>query len=950
MAEKTRGHGQGGHRPAAAIAFALSLGLVACGGGGGGGGGGVRSNPPPNAPPPDPPPSSGQPTIDGHLGLTNSFAAHEEGFNGTGTIIGVIDTGVNRNHPALVGRVIANLNYVDPASNDLGVDDVVGHGTAVTQLIAGKPFGEWPGGIAPGAQIVSARVINDEPPEDDGSGQGNEVPAGDDTPLFFGQLNDDLVDAGVRVTNNSWGGLYWNDASVTAAFVQAYSPFVLQHEGLVVFATGNESRANPSDNAALPSKSTAAHALEKGWLAVAALNSLDSTHLADYSNACGVAMHYCLAAPGDVIVTGTDDKAGNPSYWIWQGTSLAAPLVTGTTALVWQAFPYFDNDLVRQTILGTATDLGAAGVDPVFGYGALDVTKAVHGPAKFDWGDVHVSFDGITSTWSNDIDGAGGLVKEGTGKLILTGWNSFHGATQVLGGTLRIDAQFASPLSIGPAGTVVIGIQTNGDVLNHGTLSVGDTNNGFTITGNYHQAADGRLALDIGDHVEVDGDIQIDGGALHVLGINDGYVAKSRETVLTTAGFGTFAGQFDALTAAPGVMLDATLGYDSISAWLDITRVEVSAIQGLNYTAASTASAARVELAMKAIDRQIAHAGPGAIGGGFIAAAGDFQRAPTMAIAEASLESLSGELHATADAMTYESIDAGRRALSSRFDELAAQPRLVGAWQRNLDESGGMTRSGFAGFDYAISGNILGQDMRIGEGGVFGFAASRSSGNGWLDGRNDRSRSRQDEAQLYGGVIGDNAYLQGRLGSGRFERKVDRQILLGTHASGAATGYSGAYDVAHIESGLRFRFGQSRLAPYLASQLARIRNDGFDESGADGFGLKVRASRSERWQAIAGLRANRDWTLANGGWIGLDARAEWQRTLASSGGVFDASFVGVEQWQSLAGIGLADRSRLLGIGLDLGLSEHGRLHFDVSRRVAPNLQDNQLGMQYAYGF
>ena len=85
--------------------------------------------------------------------------------------------------------------------------------------------------------------------------------------------------------------------------------------------------------------------------------------------------------------------------------------MSGAAALVWEAFPYFDNDLVRQTLLGTATDIGDAGVDPVFGYGLLNIADAVQGPGRLDWGQVVADFDAGTSTWSNDITGAGGITK-----------------------------------------------------------------------------------------------------------------------------------------------------------------------------------------------------------------------------------------------------------------------------------------------------------------------------------------------------------------------------------------------------------------------------------------------------------------------------------------------------------------------------------------------------------
>src|SRR5690606_21591777 len=133
-------------------------------------------------------------------------------------------------------------------------------------------FGTWPGGIAPGAEIVSARIISDEPPEDDGSGEGNEV----DGPLGLAGIHDDLIDYGVRIMNNSWGGLYWTDPQATAAIAAEYRRFIVQNDGLVVFANGNSGFEDPSDMAALPSiagvgGSLPGADLERGWIAVSAL-------------------------------------------------------------------------------------------------------------------------------------------------------------------------------------------------------------------------------------------------------------------------------------------------------------------------------------------------------------------------------------------------------------------------------------------------------------------------------------------------------------------------------------------------------------------------------------------------------------------------------------------------------------------------------------------------------
>ncbi len=375
----------------------------------------------------------------------------------------------------------------------------------MAQLAAGKAFGAWPGGVAPGAQIVSARIIADKAPEDDGSGQGNEV----DGALGLASIRDDLIAAGVKVMNNSWGGLYWTNPDATAA-IAALST------GLSLPATAGwwSSRPatirgpDPSDMAALPSQpgsngSLPAADLERGWLTVAALDTSTPSRLESYSNACGIAMRYCLVAPGTVMFTGTNDTAGSPTYWYGSGTSYAAPLVSGAAAVVWQKFPYFSNDLVRQTLLGTATDLGAPGVDATFGYGLLNVAKALKGPGKFDWGDVRVVLPaGRQDSWSNGISGAGGLTVDGAGavlrndgsdaRLWLSGNNSFVGGLQLSGNAqVLLSDSFASNVQVDKGSNLFVqAAALQGRINNSGSLFID------TVAG----AAASRLQGDVVNH------------------------------------------------------------------------------------------------------------------------------------------------------------------------------------------------------------------------------------------------------------------------------------------------------------------------------------------------------------------------------------------------------------------------------------------------------------------
>lgn len=874
--------------------------------------------------------------------MTNARAAQALGFTGAGYRIGVIDSGINANHPALQGRVSDSFIYVDPRNNNVAVGDVVGHGTVVAELAAGRAVGQWPGGIAPGAGLVSARIISDRAPVDDGSGQGNEV----DGPLGLGSVHADLIGAGVRIINNSWGGLYWNDPTVTNQIAQEYRSFVIGNDGLVVFASGNESRAQPSDTAALPSQvgpngTLPAADLERGWLVVGALDTANPNQLASYSNACGVAMRYCLVAPGTSLFIDPDATASNIRYFYGSGTSFAAPLVSGAAALVWQAFPYFNNDLVRQTLLGTATDLGAAGVDPTFGYGLLNVGKAVLGPARFDWGTVDVEVTTLRSTWANDISGSGGLTKRGSGTLILSSSNNtFAGDTQVLDGTLQTASLQSVRVDILNGATLIGAGRIAGTVSNRGsTLQVGGAV--LAIGGNYTQDDFGRLALNVGDRLNVSGTATIDGD-LQLIGRRDYVVNNTTYPVLQAAN--GLQGTFASLSSGPAVtFLDATLSYDANTAYVSLQRMDVTAVAA-SLGAVGTASmdsAIRVEQAFQKVDAQQLQ-GNGGISSGFIRAAAALQQSPDAKTAADSLRSLSGRAHAASAAMTFDTIDLGRRALAAHFDGLSQQPRMLGTWQRALGGpgEGGATSNGFA-----TSGWMMGNDLRLASGAVAGFAFSetRSNSLGDLDGA--RGRDRQVQAQLYWGTTLGAAYTLGQLGFGNVNRQIERNLQLGEDRSSAFSDYSGSYLNGNLETGYRWGHAAASLTPYMGLDYVRLRSEGFRESGGEGFGLRAAASTSSRTQVLAGVRSAYRWRgLQLGGYV------EWQQALSSEGLSLDASFIGVDAWAPLRGMQPARSGGLLGVAASAPLGERGALRFGYDQRVGERGDDRALSLKYSADF
>lgn len=966
----------------ALLPCAIALALTACGGGGGGSN--VRPSPPPVTPSGpgftptvandstltqvNPPtiPTVGAPVtwtaanVNRHLSLTNAGGALGAGLRGQGVTIGFVDSGVNRSHPTLTGRVTRNFIHVSSPPNDTSVDDKVGHGTTVAALAAGQPAignyvredgtntGQtdlWGGGIAQNATVVSSRIIGDARPDDDGSGEGNEIRAGDGYGEFFQAINAELANAGARIINNSWGGLYWSDPALSIELANAWKDFVVNRGGIVVFANGNSGAdprfvGNPSDNAALPTIANDA-ALEKGWLTVGALDPANPTQLTSYSQQCGIAMNYCLVAPGNVVFI-DPDATSQATSGLYQGggTSYAAPLVSGAAAVVWSAFPYLSNDQVRQLVLAGAKDLGAPGVDPVFGWGLLDVTKAANGPSNFAWGDFSVSFTG-NSVWRNSIIGSGGLTKGGSGILTLAEAGNFTGATRVDAGGLDVRKGLRSNLSIANGATVWASGAFGGNVGNDGRFFNG-ASTPATIAGNFIQSSTGNLGVWLGSSLRVTGTATLN-GQMSILGVRSGYTTTAKETLLNaTAGV---TGTFSTLRAAPNVFLDASLSYDSNNVFLDINRINVAnAVAGMGLSSITLASAERVESAMSAIDGQLAGGLPVGIGGAFIDAAGALQQASSIAQADVSLRSLSGELHAASTAMTFDGIDAGRRALDGRLDTLSHAPQLAGGWYRDLSSGGTLAQGGFDSVGIDAAGEMIGNDWRIGSNAVVGIAMNRLEQSSWLSEFGDRSRGRQRELQLYASSWRGDWYGQAQLASGAFQRQMQRNLLLGTMQDAVATQLSGDYVGLSGELGRRFDAGGVALTPYLGSQVVHVANEGFDEGGSTGFGLRANAWDSSRWQGFAGLRAARGWRIGDVD-LRADARAEWQQTLAANGTLFDASFTGLEQWAPLQGIGLAQRSQLFGVGVSAAFGGKAMFRFDLSRRSSDVGESNMASLQ-----
>lgn len=268
--------------------------------------------------------------------VIQSSAAWSAGYRGQGIKVGVVDSTMDYTHPQLLPRIAINTrevpnNGIDDDGNGV-VDDYYGgrfisandsgsvsaHGTHVAGIIAADPNYGTVTGVAHRAEIIPAQFI--------GSSGG-------------GTLGDAVLavqyaaQRGAKIINASWGG-----APCVTSLRDAF--YEVQRQGiLLVVAAGN-------DGIDIDYKPTFPASFNfASQITVAA--STESDFLAGWSNNGFKSVH--IAAPGSSITSTVPQ--GTAAF---DGTSMAAPFVSGAAAVLWSARPNATAGQIKQALLESA--------------------------------------------------------------------------------------------------------------------------------------------------------------------------------------------------------------------------------------------------------------------------------------------------------------------------------------------------------------------------------------------------------------------------------------------------------------------------------------------------------------------------------------------------------------------------------------------------------------------
>ncbi len=325
--------------------------------------------------------------------LTGVDAAHRITRGSPSVRIGIVDTGLDFDHPAFAGQIAINagedidrdgrftaadLNGIDDDGNGY-VDDVAGydfvdrpasvsagdvrqrdgdpreddvpgggrgHGTYVAGIVAARETGAMVG-VAPGARLVVLRAF-----AADGLGQDDDIAAA----IAYA-----IRTRSVEVLNLSFGDVY--ESPLVRDIVEA-----ARAAGIVVVASaGNDGTDAPHFPSDYPG--------------VIAAQWLDETgtqpgFLASYGTGIDV------GAPATLVYTtrmpSKGDTGSTPRlYARVSGSSVAAPLVAGAAALLLSLDPGLTPDAVRSILTNTTDDIGEPGWDHRTGAGRIRIDRAL---------------------------------------------------------------------------------------------------------------------------------------------------------------------------------------------------------------------------------------------------------------------------------------------------------------------------------------------------------------------------------------------------------------------------------------------------------------------------------------------------------------------------------------------------------------------------------------------
>ncbi|WP_411704170.1 autotransporter outer membrane beta-barrel domain-containing protein [Edaphovirga cremea] len=949
--------------------------------------------------------------------------AYARGYNGEGVSIGIFDESVFT-HPEFAGK----LNKIDAADPynfsdhpnfpNLG-DYIFGdHGTHVAGIAAAARNGQGMHGVAYNSELVSAKLLGsnnnyfeyliqsntrifsnswgpDVPIYEDEN--GNEIFLPDGTPFYVEVTKQDAIDEFTAEDINIINALsnspvpsseLDSDNSEHAALVRS-----ARFGKLIVFAAGNENNYNvPLGESSLPY-------LFPDVLNnfIIAANLTQNDMLDASSTSCGYTASYCISAPGTDIYSTTaqtdyalyiqtGEKEILPKYGLKTGTSMAAPMVSGTAAVLMQRFPYMTTSQITTVLLTTATDLGEKGIDAVYGWGKLNLRSAIDGPKMFVTADdipKDLYIDGsymqtqfianipgvgavvesgtsnqriCSSTecgydnWVNDIGGHGGLTKTGIGALVLTGKNTYLGPTLINQGSLIVNGSVSSDVSVQKGG-ILGGAGSVGSLTAHrgGTVVPGNSIGTLNVINNVSFEPGSYYEVEVGpngrsDRIESGGSAAIGGGEVAVSLENSSNLLSQSEV------HSLLEQQYNILSAQQGVsgQFDSVApNYLFLGTGLSYQPNQVTLNIGRNDTAFASVAQTQNERAVAAAADALAAGNP---------VYESILNSGTAADARQAFRQLSGQIHADIASALVNDSRYLREALNGRLrkaeglvassgikaDDGGAWAQLLGAWDH---ASGDANATGYQASTYGV---LVGLDSALADDWRLGVATGYTRTS--LDGG---YVSNADSDNYHLAAYGDKQIgaLALRAGAGYTWHRIDtsRSVNYGAQSDRETAKYSARTEQLFAEAGYSVQGGWLNLEPFANLAYVNFENNGIEENGG-AAALHGDKQHTDATVSTLGLRADTEWQASKGTKVALRSELGWQHQYGELQRGTGLRFNGGNAPFVVNSVPVSRDGMVLKAGAEVVVNDNATLSLGYGGLLSKNHQDNSVNAGFTWRF
>ena len=962
------------------------------------------------------------------LGAIHADSAYAAGYSGKGVKLGIFDQPVYAAHPEFAGKdkivtlVTSGIRqYTDPyipvkagdafrydGSPSVGSDGKLGsHGTHVGGIAAGNRDGVEMHGVAFNAQIISAD--NGDPGPEDGIVLGNDG-------AVYKAGWDSLVASGARIINNSWGigitdrfakggrnpdfpHFTVDDARAQFAQIQpllgtlpggAYDGAIAAARSgvLTIFAAGNDYNLNNPD--AIAGLGYFVPEIAPNWMTVAALQQNPDTSSANpyvistFSSRCGYTASFCVSAPGtriySAVIGGTSLEDLTQGYANKNGTSMAAPHAAGAAAVLMERFPYMSGAQIASVLRTTATDMGAPGIDSLYGWGMINLDKGIrgpgmlvteqdipeelriaggYGPSQFvaDLPGVGALVDAgrpterrcndlscVLDLWSNDISGHGGLTKQGIGTLVLSGNNTYAGPTLVNQGRLAVNGSLQSTVTVNDGGVLGGNGRIGALVVNRGgVVAPGNSIGTLRVSNDVTFQPGSTYAVEVDSTGSVrlvsDGQIAV-GGANLALDLQNPGVSLQSQQATSLVGR-----QFDILDAAGGVQgsfahvqsnvlfLGGGLAYTGSGVRLAVQRNATSfASVGLTANQRSVAAAA---------DR---------LGAGNPVYESLLLSADAVS-AQQAFDQLSGEIHPAVGNLLLNDSRQLRDAVGERTRLQGVEGQDNGLWVKALGAWGKADGdSGHARYSSSIGGMLLGIDGQMSEDtrvGVFTGYSDSSLSMG--DGRHSSASVDSYHLGAYAGKELEQLRLSVGASHSWHRIETKRELQYNEVSDRQKSKRDAQSTQVFGEAAWKVELPSVALEPFANLAYVHIASDSFREHGG-AAALKGGQDNRDAWLSTLGMRAGKQLQLSSGQAVELAATLGWQHNLSSTGADQHLAFAGQGDTYKVQALSLDRDAAVVGARVGIALSREARVNLDYNGLLGSRDKSHGVGLTLDWAF